>query len=577
MRLLYFAGVFILFFGMAYGQNQIKGRVTDGKLALSNVQIANLATGGKTASDTEGQYRIMAKPREELQYTYMGMDTITIIVEDVTRILNVKMNIKVEELDGVEVISEVGRNKQRILQQQYPNNDKLIRTAFGIIDAETFPSRLAVLTSKDMISNHYHFGMFLRGKFAGLNVVIYRNMEFDVFSRGLGSVRAKKPAIYDIDGQIFTQGPSWLDPSTVERVALMPGLIGASKYGSIADGGVVVVNTKNGTYKSKDYKPFDQARLRNNFVKEGQVKERIDEQTLPIYLERLYQSESAATAKNIYSEMKGTYGNHPYFLLDSYTYFHEERGEEDFAEEILERYINVTDKNPVMLKALAYTLESEERYEKAHEIYKKVYSLRPDYAQSFIDMANSYRNLGQPKSATTLYARHAYLQDEGMLPVDSMELGMIMKREIKNLFTLENSTLKIKDRKKDKEAKYAARLVFEWNDSEAEFDLQFVNPSNQYFNWKHTLAEMPERIRSEKKLGYSMADFLLDDGLPGIWKINATYHGNKQLTPSYLKVTIYRNYGSKLQSKEIKVYRLGTKGANQHLFDFTLPINVANN
>ena len=68
--------------------------------------------------------------------------------------------------------------------------------------------------------------------------------------------------------------------------------------------------------------------------------------------------------------------------------------------------------------------------------------------------------------------------------------------------------------------------------------------------------EMPERIRSEKELGYAMADFLLDNELLGKWKINATYHGNKQVTPTYLKATIYRNYGSKLQSKEVKVFKL---------------------
>ncbi|MEC8832731.1 MAG: hypothetical protein VX772_10260, partial [Bacteroidota bacterium] len=521
-------------------------------------------------------YTIKAKPREELQYTYMGMDTVSIMVEDVTRILNVTMEIRIEELDEVEIISEVGRNKQRILQQQYPKNEKLIRTAYGIIDSETFPGRLPVLNSKDMISNHYHFGMYLQGKFAGMKVVINPDQTFDVYSRSMSSARGPKPAIYDIDGQIFTQGPSWLDPSTVERVALMPGLIGASKYGSIADGGVVIVNTKNGTYKQKSSTPFDQAKLRNNYVKEGEVQKSIANQTLPNYLKRLKESNSVEEAKNIYLKTRNIYGNNPYFLLDSYTYFYEIRKEVDYADEIMEEYIQVMDKNPVMLKALAYTLESEARHEKAHDIYKKVYSLRPDYAQSFIDMANSYRNLGQPKSATTLYARHAYLQDEGMLPVDSMELGMIMKREIKNLFTLENSTLKIKKRDYQDD-EFATRLVFEWNDSEAEFDLQFVNPGNQYFNWKHTLAEMPERIQSEKKFGYSMADFLLDDELPGRWRVNATYHGNKQVTPTYLKVTIYRNYGSKLQSKETKVYRLGPKGANQYLFDFNLSSNVANN
>ncbi|NDV16781.1 hypothetical protein GO009_12160 [Muricauda sp. TY007] len=576
MRLLCFAGIFILFSGMAYGQNQIKGRVTDGKLALSNVQIANLTTGSKTASDAEGQYRIMAKPREELQYTYMGMDTITIIVEDVTRILNIAMQPRIEALDEV-VVSKSILKGQKEMELEYNSSPKIIRSSFGYMDQETssFPLRII---GEDEIDRAPNLNSVIVGRFAGVNAFCdLTTDELIVKMRSIQSVSShKSTAVFDVDGVVLTKVNCSQLLGNVKRIAFISSLTATSLYGTLGAGGVVVINTKTGTVTPRENKkPFDQARLRNNFVKDGQVKERIDTQTLPIYLERLYQSESAATAKNIYSKMKGTYGNHPYFLLDSYTYFHEERGEEDFAEEILERVINVTDKNPVMLKALAYTLESEERYEKAHEIYKKVYSLRPDYAQSFIDMANSYRNLGQPKSATTLYARHAYLQDEGMLPVDSMELGMIMKREIKNLFTLENSTLKIKDRKKDKEAKYAARLVFEWNDSEAEFDLQFVNPSNQYFNWKHTLAEMPERIYSEKKLGYSMADFLLDDELPGTWKVNATYHGNKQLTPFYLKVTIYRNYGSKLQSKAVKVYRLGTKGANRHLFDFTLPLPMA--
>ena len=574
MRLLSITGFCLLLINLTYGQKTITGPITDCKSPLSNVQVANLASGSKTTSDAEGQYKIMAQPREELQYTYMGMDTITIMVEDVTRILNVKMNIRVEELDEVEVISEVGRNKQRILQQQYPNNDKLIRTAYGIIDAETFPGRLRVLTSKDIIGNHYNFGVFLRGKFAGVKVKVNVDRTFEVYTRTMGSPFALKPAIYDIDGQIFTEGPSWLDPSTVERVALMPGLIGASRYGSIAAGGVVVVNTKNGTYKPKDFVPFDQAKLRNNYVQEGEIKKSVTDFSMPDYLTNLRQSSSVEDAKNIYNQSKTIYKNHPYFLLDSYTYFYEESGQEDFADIILDDYIQLTENNPVLLKALAYTLESEDRFERAHEIYKKVYVLRPDYAQSFIDMANSYRNLGEPTSATTLYARHAYLQDEGMLPVDSMELGMIMKREVNNLFTLENSTLKIKKRKKDKEEDFATRLVFEWNDSEAEFNLQFVNPSNQYFNWKHTLSEMPERIQSEKKFGYSMAEFMLDDELPGIWKVNATYHGNKQVTPSYLKVTVYQNYGSKLQSKDVKVFKLGTKGVNQYLFDFSLPSKV---
>ena len=67
MRLLFFAGCFILLSNLTYSQKTITGRVTDGKSPLSNVQISNLASGSKTTSDSEGQYQIMAEPREELQ------------------------------------------------------------------------------------------------------------------------------------------------------------------------------------------------------------------------------------------------------------------------------------------------------------------------------------------------------------------------------------------------------------------------------------------------------------------------------------------------------------------------------
>jgi len=574
MRLLFFTGLFLLFSGLTHGQKTINGRVTDGKLPLSNVQIANLASGSKTTSDADGHYQIMAEAREELQYSYMGMDTLTIMVEDVTQLLNVKMNLKVEELNEVTVSKSILKG-QKEMKLEYDSNPNIVKSAFGFIDKEASAFSMRIL-SEEELDPVPNLNLVIQGKFAGVNANCDERGNLIVSMRGPESISSPRRAVFDVDGMVLNTVSCFQFAGNIKRIAFIPSLKATSLYGTIGLGGVVVINTKTGTITPRENgKPYDRAKLRNNFVEEGDVAENITEQTLPNYSKQLRQSNSLAEAKTIYNTNRAAYGSHPHFLLDSYAYFYEQQGEEDFANEIMEEFIDAMDKNPVLLKALAYTLESEERYDRAHDIYKKIYWLRPDYAQSFIDMANSYRNVGEPKSATTLYARHAYLQDEGMLPIDSMELGIIMKREIKNLFKLENSTLKIKNRKKYEEDDFSTRLVFEWNDSEAEFDLQFVNPDNQYFNWKHTLAEMPERIRSEKKFGYSMADFILDDELPGIWKVNATYHGNKQLTPSYVKVTIYRNYGSKLQSKEIKVYRLGTKGANQHLFDFNLTSRVA--
>jgi hypothetical protein len=54
--------------------------------------------------------------------------------------------------------------------------------------------------------------------------------------------------------------------------------------------------------------------------------------------------------------------------------------------------------------------------------------------------------------------------------------------------------------------------------------------------------------------------------MPGMWQVNAKYLGNKRLTPSYLKGTVYNHYGTAAQRKETKVFKLGLKNVNQELF-----------
>ena len=109
------------------------------------------------------------------------------------------------------------------------------------------------------------------------------------------------------------------------------------------------------------------------------------------------------------------------------------------------------------------------------------------------------------------------------------------------------------------------RLVFEWNDGEAEFELQFVNPDGQYSTWKHTLADEPGRISDEKNTGFSCEEKLIYDP-SGVWQVNVKYLGNKSLTPAYLKAEVYYNYGTKEQRKEVKVFKLSAKNINQELF-----------
>ncbi len=561
------------------GQQKINGLITAEGKPLPNVHISNRSSGLKTSSDNGGHYLILANPREELQFTHMGMDTVSILVEDITQTLNIRMTTKINILDEVIITERISRQKK--LAMNYFIDSSIVNSSFGYLSPATVAYHLKVIDGSEF-SPGSDILYAIASRLSGIRVDTYTNPTTrlsvrTLFLRGGASIGYSRPALFEVDGNIFTDPPDWLDVTLIKRVGIIPGLQAVWRYGHIAGGGVVIINTKNsihGLREENSYEIYDQAKLRNNFLKDKVLSKMEKDQELPTYLISLKSSSSMEEAIKVYDQYSKLFSSVPYFYIDSYNIFYQKYGHEK-ADEIINVNFEYFKNNPVWLKALAFSYESQKRFKKAYDLYKKIYVLRPDYAQSYIDLASSYTDLDRNESATSIYARYAHLLDIGLMPKDSLELSDIVQRELNSLTFLLDTNRTTNTKKKDVEdIQFNTRLVFEWNDSEAEFELQFVNPNNQYFNWKHTMEEMPDRIRAEKKLGYSMVDFLMDDALPGDWKVNATYFGNKQLTPTYLKATIYRNYGSRLQTKEVNVFRLDTKETSQNLYNFILTSEV---
>ena len=99
-------------------------------------------------------------------------------------------------------------------------------------------------------------------------------------------------------------------------------------------------------------------------------------------------------------------------------------------------------------------------------------------------------------------------------------------------------------------------IVFDWNDPNAEFELQFVNPNKKYFKWAHTKFESMDRMMDEIKNGYHTEEFIIDDAEPGEWLFNIEGLAKEDaLNPTYLKYTVYKNYGLPEETKEIKHWR----------------------
>ncbi|MHA7830049.1 MAG: carboxypeptidase-like regulatory domain-containing protein [Flagellimonas sp.] len=555
----------------------IRGSITDGTRPIEDVAISIEGNNQTTFSDVKGNYAIDAKTGDILTYSYAGMKTVQIKIEDVTRILNLEMFPDINNLDEVKVTAS-RRKSQKELAEAYRTNPKILKTAYGYLDADTAAGRINVVDKDNINSIFVCLLDFARARLPGVLVFGNCSLGGAIFVRGFGSMNNSAPVIYDIDGMLFTDTPLWFDINNAERIALIQSMSLTVPYGFLGAGGVMVINTKTGTPAAT--KVVDQARLRNNFVESDVLTENQVQQNAPEYLKEFAKSTSMSESREIYERYAGSYSNSSYFVLDAFHHFSKKWKAFDMADAILEEHWNRMETNPVLLKTLAYIYEEQGRYVKANDIYKEVFILRPNYVQSYLDMAKSYRTTGEIKQAASIFARYEYLIDEEFLPDAENDFATIFQREYNNLLTLERKAIL---NEKEEKSLYVAeedfkgtRLVFEWSDGEAEFDLMFVNPENQYYTWKHSLINNAEEIMEEKNLGYNIKEYLIDGSLPGLWQVNINYLGNKSLTPTYLKATIYTDYGTPDQKKDVKVFRLGLKNVYQELFKVNAPTMISN-
>ena len=564
----------LMSFAQQVDSKTIKGIVKDNSAPMANVAITTSTTQNSVYTDNEGKYSVEAVSGETLTFSYTGMEPVEIMIEDVTRILNITMYPKIEQLEEV-TVTRSKRKSQVELEKEYANNTSLIKTAYGILDADRAPGHIWMLNEEDIMPIGICILDVVRNEFPGVLVNGDCFNGGSIVIRGVGSITFDAAAIYDIDGQIFTNTPIWVDVNNIKRLAILNNFATATKYGGLASGGVVVINTVSGTQYPKTL--VDQARLRNNFYDNGAVSQQSLMKNAPEYLKEFHASTTDDAAETVFGNYLSKYSGSYYFLVDSYRFFME-RGNETFAESLIRENFGRFNDNPVALKSLAYVHDSFEEYGKANELYKEVFILRPHYAQSYLDLANSYRQIGDYQKAVGLHSRYGYLLENGFMSDERGEFTGLMDRELNNLIALKGGDLISKKNLR----KYAleddfkgTRLVFEWADGEAEFDLQFVNPENQYFKWQHSLKDDADRIRDEKKVGYSVTEYLIDDSLPGTWRVNLNYLGNKSLTPTYLKATVYHNYGSASQRMETKVFKLSTREVNQELFFLNIASRIA--
>jgi len=524
---------------------EISGTVTNINKPLANVNITINNKNKNLKTNVQGNYNIKANIGDLIQFSYMGFKTVTIIVEDITSVLNIDMVTEVIKLD--ETVLATNNYEGKTLKNEKKKKRKFL-SARGTINPDKAGYAVGYFDGTNISNIYNNLTDALVGRISG-----YYIKDGKPYLRGSDTPTLQYPAIWEVDGIVSTDEP-YVDLSQIKDIRVLKSLAATNRYGSAGVGGVIVVTTKYGSFSNTKNKKQNTADKYTN-------KNLYNDDAVSLDINSNYNNEDidSLIAIKIKSKAFKYYQNSLKHTIKDYNVqitlakaFKNYYKDLNLVSQILMDIAYAHNKNPEILKAVAFQMQAYGLKNEAINVYERIFKLRPHYAQSYRDLANAYKDNEQFNKSWKLYMSYLLQGND----VKNEGIGNILYSEMEWLyFNEKNQALKniqfVPKSKSIKDFKNDVRLVFEWNTSEAEFDLEFVNPNKQVYNFEHSLVKDPQLISDEKKKGYSSKEFIIDNLNNGKWLVNITYLGNKKPEPTYIKVTVYNHWGNPNQQEKI--------------------------
>ena len=221
----------------------ISGIVTDEtNLPLPAVNVMIKGTSQRTQTNFNGEFSLQAEKGDQLVFSFIGFENgyATVGKSDV---LNFKMLAESQALSEVVVVA-YGMSKKK-------NRTKEVMSVAAVGSGSA--------PNINNSNNSYSVNQALQGKVAGVQIT--NNSGYlsqgspgaspTIAIRGIASISKSNDPIYIIDGVPVTANDfKQLKPENVKSINVLKETAATSLYGSRAYNGVIIVNTKNGTYQN---------------------------------------------------------------------------------------------------------------------------------------------------------------------------------------------------------------------------------------------------------------------------------------------------------------------------------------
>ena len=524
----------------------INGRVSDENGYLSDVTVISRDNNLQTITDSLGNFSIEAQNRGILEFRYIGKNTILSRVSESTS-KNIYMT------DGNMILDEV------ILENK---KKEVIDNGYGKLDKKSLGYSVETLDGNKIIPSNTDVKDAVAGKFAGVKIGANDDLTQFVGRGRYTTILGNQYGLIVVDGLAIKQSDSsmgagfigdtgFINPENIESVTYLKGLAATNIYGTEGRNGVLLIKTKTG---SSSFKKKKKRQLGNTptYIDDIEIEEVIDKP----YIREISQTTTIEDAYKMYLSQRKLYGKDISFFFDIASYF-KNWNNPYLVKRILSNVLEINKKlNLEILRALAYKYDEFELFEESIKVNKQLISFKPSESQSYRNLALSYQLNKQFTKAQEIYNK---IHTNQYSDVNSFNgLKQTINAEYKNLVALHNSTLLATNIPEfyKKNAEYDTRIVFEWSHFDAEFDLQIVNPQKRYFTWSHTQKEESSRFIKETSQGYGLEEFFITKKDKGEWLFNLIYYGKKtgdNSMPSFVKVTVYSNFGKPTQTKKVTV------------------------
>ncbi|MBC3874664.1 VIT domain-containing protein [Undibacterium flavidum] len=288
------------------------------------------------------------------------------------------------------------------------------------------------------------------------------------------------------------------------------------------------------------------------------------------YIRRMKEADKA-NLYSIYLDEKPSYTNSSAFFLDAADILFE-KGERDLALRVLSNLAEMELENRAILRILGYRLLEANAAEIALPIFEKITRIAQEEPQSFRDYGLALAANKQYQAAIDNLYQVAQGQWNGrFVDIESISLAemnaIIAKAQAEDI----KLNLSAIDTRLLKNLPLDIRVVMTWDADNSDMDLWVSDPLGEKCYFGHNATAQGGRMTRDATQGYGPEEFSLRKALPGKYKIETNFYGNRQQIiagATTLQVKLILHFGTPKEQEKMLTLRLKDAGSTVFVGEF---------